>query len=116
MEDRDYGFDVMKMVVVKHPNAEKLSPLKVIEKNIADMSFFKEPFIYLQGLYVEQMERLEEHAMEMGTDIEEVIASTAKNLGNKDSKKEKDANIHVDEDKLESAKEILDAFTADELQ
>lgn len=116
LEDRDYGFDVMKMVVVKHPNAEKLSPLKVIEKNIADMSFFKEPFIYLQGLYVEQMERLEEHAMEMGTDIEEVIASTAENLGNKDSKKEKDANIHVDEDKLESAKEILDAFTADELQ
>ena len=116
LEDRDYGFDVMKMVVVKHPNAEKLSPLKVIEKNIADMSFFKEPFIYLQGLYVEQMERLEEHAMEMGTDIEEVIASTAENLGNKDSKKEKDANIHVDEDKLESAKEILDAFNADELQ
>ena len=116
LEDREYGFDVMKMVVVKHPNAEKLSPLKVIEKNIADMSFFKEPFIYLQGLYVEQMERLEEHAMEMGTDIEEVIASTAKNSGNKDSKKEKDANIHVDEDKLESVKEILDAFNADELQ
>lgn len=116
LEDRDYGYELMKMVVVKHPNADKLSPLKVIEKNISDMNFFKEPFIYLQGLYVEQMERLEEHAMEMGTDIEEVIASTAKNSGNKDSKKEKDANIHVDEDKLESVKEILDAFTADELQ
>lgn len=116
LENRDYGYELMKMVVVKYPNAEKLSPLKVIEKNIADMDFFKEPFIYLQGLYVEQMEKLEEHAIEMGTDIEEVIASTAKSTGDKSSKKDSEANVYVDEEKIDSVKEILDAFNADELK
>lgn len=30
----------------------------MIEKHIADMEFFQQPFIVLQGLYVDQLENL----------------------------------------------------------
>lgn len=46
------------MVVVQYPNAEKISAIKMIEKHIADMEFFQQPFIVLQGLYVDQLENL----------------------------------------------------------
>ena len=73
MRNREYGYEANKYVVVQYPNAERLTPLKTIEKYIAEMNFFKEPFIILQGLYVEQFEQLETMAEEKGLDIHSLV-------------------------------------------
>ena len=70
MRNREYGYEANKYVVIQYPNAERLTPLKTIEKYIAEMNFFKEPFIVLQGLYVEQLEQLETIAEEKGLDLD----------------------------------------------
>ncbi len=57
MHDSEYGYEPGKRVVIQQPNKEGLSLMKTIAKHIASMEFFKEPFIALQSLYVDQWER-----------------------------------------------------------
>lgn len=53
LKNNDFGYVVNKRVVVRYPNKYNLPPLKMIEKYISEMEFFKEPFIALLGLYVD---------------------------------------------------------------
>ena len=58
MHNSEFGYEPGKRVVVQQPNKEGLSLMKTIAKHIGSMEFFKEPFIALQSLYVEQWELL----------------------------------------------------------
>ena len=111
IDNKEFGYDTNGLVVVQYPNPEKLSAIKMIEKHIADMEFFQQPFIVLQGLYVDQLEKLEQIAEEKGTDIATIVQTSEKSIGNSDN----DANLRVDEEKLESIKDIINSFDADEL-
>ena len=66
----------------------------MIEKHIADMEFFQQPFIVLQGLYVDQLEKLEQIAEEKGTDIATIVQTSEKSISNTG---DNDANLKVDE-------------------
>ena len=114
IDNKDFGYDINGLVVVQYPNTEKLSAIKMIEKHIADMVFFQQPFIVLQGLYVEQLERLEQIAEEKGTDIATIVqtSETSRNEGNNANT---DTNLKVDKDKLKTVKELAESFDADEL-
>lgn len=59
MHDSEYGYEAGKRVVIQQPNKDGLSLMKTIAKHIASMEFFKEPFISLQSLYVDQWELLQ---------------------------------------------------------
>lgn len=59
MQDNEFGFEVAKRVIVQQPNEDGLSLMKTIAKHIASMDFFKEPFIALQSLYVDELELLQ---------------------------------------------------------
>lgn len=59
MQDNEFGFEVAKRVIIQQPNEEGLSLMKTIAKHIASMDFFKEPFIALQSLYVDEWELLQ---------------------------------------------------------
>jgi hypothetical protein len=107
LDDKEYGYDENHFVVVKYPNSDGLSPIKKIEKHIADMDFFQKPFIVLQGLYVEQMEKLERMAEEKGTNIEQIVES--ENGGG-------DGNLKVEEDKLDSVKELANDLDVETLK
>lgn len=114
LENKEFGYNINSLVVVQYPNAERLSPIKMIEKHIADMEFFQQPFILLQGLYVDQLEKLEQIAEDKGTDIATIVRSseTTRNNGNSS---DDGGNLTVDEDKLETVKELAEAFDADQL-
>jgi hypothetical protein len=71
------------------------------------MDFFQKPFIVLQGLYVEQMEKLERMAEEKGTNIEQIVES--ENGGG-------DGNLKVEEDKLDSVKELANDLDVETLK
>jgi hypothetical protein len=114
IDNKEFGYDTNGLVVVQYPNPEKLSAIKMIEKHIADMEFFQQPFIVLQGLYVDQLEKLEQIAEEKGTDIATIV-QTSDTSRNSDNNAGNDANLKVDEDKLETVKELVDSFDADEL-
>ena len=115
IDNKEFGFDINgRLVIVQYPNPDKLSAIKMIEKHIADMEFFKLPFIVLQGLYVDQLERLEQIAEEKGTDIATIV-HTSDQTRNSENNASIDANLKVDEDKLEKVKELADFFDADEL-
>lgn len=60
LDDGEFGYETGKRVVIQQPNEEGLSLLKTIAKHISDMPFFNEPFIKLQSLYVEELERMQE--------------------------------------------------------
>lgn len=64
MQDNEFGFEVAKRVVIQQPNEEGLSLMKTIAKHIASMDFFKEPFIALQSLYVDEWELLQNSKVE----------------------------------------------------
>ena len=59
MQDNEFGFEVAKRVIIQQPNQEGLSLMKTIAKHITSMDFFKEPFIALQSLYVDEWELLQ---------------------------------------------------------
>lgn len=112
IDNKEFGYDTNGLVVIQYPNADRISPIKMIEKHIADMEFFQQPFIVLQGLYVDQLEKLEQIAEEKGTDIATIVQTSEKSGGNNT---DNGVNLKVDEDKLESIKDIIDSFDADEL-
>lgn len=60
MHDSEFGYEPGKRVVIQQPNKEGLSLMKTIAKYIGSMEFFKEPFIALQSLYVDQWELLQQ--------------------------------------------------------
>ena len=115
IDNKEFGYDTNGLVVVQYPNADKLSPIKMIEKHIADMEFFQQPFIILQGLYVDQLEKLEQIAEERGTDIATILQTSDSSL-NKVNNSENDANLKIDEDKLSNIKDLAESFDADELK
>lgn len=114
IENKEFGYDTNGLVVVQYPNTDKISAIKMIEKHIADMEFFLQPFIVLQGLYVDQLERLEQIAEEKGTDIMTIV-QTSDGSDNSGNNSEADANLKVDDDKLANVKELAESFDADEL-
>lgn len=133
LSDRDYGYVLDDYVVVRYPNEQNASVLKCIENNISDMYFFQTPFIALQGLLVEQIERLQEQAEEKGVSIEEIIdkhtTQTASDLESSTSDGESqegkpedepteqsEGNVTVDDDKKNAVQELADYFDEDELQ
>ena len=59
MRDSEYGYEAGECVVVQQPNKEGLSVMKTIAKHIGSMEFFKEPFIALQSLYIDNWELLQ---------------------------------------------------------
>ena len=60
MHDSEFGYEPGKRVVIQQPNKDGLSLMKTIAKHIASMEFFKEPFIALQSLYVDQWELMQQ--------------------------------------------------------
>jgi hypothetical protein len=60
LRDSEYGYKPDKCVVIQYPNNEGLSLMKAIAKHISSINFFKEPFIALQSLYVDQFELLQQ--------------------------------------------------------
>ena len=60
MHDSEFGYEPGKRVVIQQPNKDGLSMMKTIAKYIGSMEFFKEPFIALQSLYVDQWELLQQ--------------------------------------------------------
>ena len=117
IDNKDIGYIVNKLVVVKYPNEEKLSVIKMIEKNIKNMEFFQEPFILLQGLYVEQIETLEKIAEEKGTDISTIVNQSNQNgKPNETSDTNNGGNVKVEDEKIDSIRELAESFEAEELQ
>lgn len=66
MHDSEFGYEPGKRVVIQQPNKEGISLMKTIAKHIASMEFFKEPFIALQALYVDQWELMQQGLIENG--------------------------------------------------
>ena len=66
INDSELGYEPGKRVVVQQPNNEGLTLMKTIAKHISNMEFFKEPFIALQALYVDQWELLQQGENETG--------------------------------------------------
>jgi hypothetical protein len=60
LRDSEYGYIPDKCIVIQYPNNEGLSLMKAIAKHISSINFFKEPFIALQSLYVDQFELLQQ--------------------------------------------------------
>ena len=60
LHDSEFGYEPGKRVVIQQPNKDGLSLMKTIAKHIASMDFFKEPFIALQSLYVDQWELMQQ--------------------------------------------------------
>lgn len=66
MHDSEFGYEPGKRVVIQQPNKDGLSLMKTIAKHIASMEFFKEPFIALQSLYVDQWELMQQGVIGKG--------------------------------------------------
>jgi hypothetical protein len=60
-------------VIIRYPNADKLSKMKTLEKHSKGISWLKDPLIALLGLYVNETDELQKIADEKGMDIKEVI-------------------------------------------
>ena len=56
MKDSELGYEPGKRIVVQQPNKDGHTIMKTIAKHIGNMDFFKEPFIALQSLYIDQFE------------------------------------------------------------
>ena len=132
IDNKEFGYDTNGLVVVQYPNPEKLSAIKMIEKHIADMEFFQQPFIVLQGLYVDQLEKLEQIAEEKGLDIHSLVETAdsksenqeqgytyvkmSENLSKESLQKAAESLSDDMIDSIETLRDIAENLSSDELQ
>ena len=69
MSDSEFGYETGKRVIIRMPNKEGLSLMKAISTNIGSMEFFKEPFIVLQSLYIDNYELLQHDSGEGSSNL-----------------------------------------------
>ena len=57
-QDNRFGYNTIeRTVIIQHPNKDSLSEMKTLEQASRCIDFFKNPFIALQGLYVDMIEQ-----------------------------------------------------------
>lgn len=115
LDCNDFGFELNKRVIVQYPNENNLSVLKTIAKRISSMPFFKEPFIALQALYVEEWEQ-SQHGIVGTTDKNGVAIDLSRSQLSADV-----AQCTIDKiscntaNNIEKVNTITDCFSGDEL-
>ncbi len=138
MHDSEFGYEAGKRVVIQQPNKDGLSLMKTIAKHIASMEFFKEPFIFLQSLYVDQWELLRQSSQNGSgfgssnltldsSDLSEqqaqealntISVETAKNLEkvNKITEQMSSEELEKLKDSAEPIKEIIEGLEKEDLE
>ncbi len=115
----DYGANnTAKSIIVKWRKGDNRSIMKKLESCSNEVQFFKDPFIALQGLYVEQLELLQLAAEQKGVDIENLIVNYTnpdenKKGGNSANPPSKLQNKTPNE--IQSLEKVSEAFTPEEL-
>lgn len=115
LDGSDFGFEPNKRVIIQYPNEDNLSVLKMIAKRISSMAFFKEPFIALQALYVEEWEQSQQGIVGT-TDKNGVIIDLSRSQLSVDV-----AQCTIDKiscntaNNIEKVNTITDCFSEDEL-
>lgn len=102
-----YGSDSdKKTVVIQHPNPEGLSEMKTLERAARATDFFKNPFIALQGIYVEMVEQ--------GVDPNELDDTEKK--GVEMANKLGDEAMNKLAENIDTVKDIIEGLTEEELK
>ena len=57
MGNSEFGYEINKRVIIQQPNPEGLTLMQSISKNITSINFFTRPFLVLQSLYIEDLEK-----------------------------------------------------------
>lgn len=115
----DYGANnTAKSIIVKWRKGDNRSIMKKLESCSNEVQFFKDPFIALQGLYVEQLELLQLAADQKGVDIENLIVNytnpdASKKGGNSANLPSKLQNKTPNE--IQSLEKVSETFTPEEL-
>ena len=108
LHDSEFGYEPGKRVVIQQPNKDGLSLMKTIAKHIASMDFFKEPFIALQSLYVDQWELLQQG-----------VIGNGEGTGDKDGKGKSNidlSNSPLTEEQAQDAINKISAETAENIE
>ena len=102
-----FGYDENdRTVIIQHPNPEGITEMKTLEKAAKSASFFKDPFISLQSLFVELYEAgIDPNAL---NENEKKGADIANQLGTD--------TVNKLEENLDTVKDILDGLTKEELK
>ncbi len=102
-----YGYDVEeKKVIIQHPNQEGLTEMKTLERVAKATLFFKDPFIALQSIYVDMVEKgIDPNAL---SESEKKAVEMAQALG-------EDAIDKINEN-IETIKDIVEGLSEEELK
>lgn len=107
MHDSEFGYEPGKRVVIQQPNKDGLSLMKTIAKHIASMEFFKEPFIALQSLYVDQWELMQQGVIGQGEGIGDKEGNGKSNIDlSNSSLTEEQAQVAINKISAETADNI----------
>ena len=116
MNDNEFGYyEDGKRVVIQQPNKNGLSVMKTIAKHIASMDFFKEPFIALQSLYIDNLE----NTMQDGTGIGEGTSNLSLDSSELNEEQAQEAldNITVETaENLDKLNDISKRMSSDDLE
>lgn len=134
ISDSEFGYEVDKRVIIHIPNKEGLTLMKAIAKYIASMNFFKEPFIVLQSLYVDEWEHLQDGSgtgtsnidlsksslsVEQAQDvINKMSEKTAENIESVNQLTEQMSPDSIEKlsDSANAVKDLIDSFDKEELE
>ena len=134
ISDSEFGYEVDKRVIIHIPNKEGLTLMKAIAKYIVSMNFFKEPFIVLQSLYVDEWEHLQDGSgtgtsnidlsksslsVEQAQDaINKMSEKTAENIESVNQLTEQMSPDSIEKlsDSAEAVKDLVDSFDKEELE
>lgn len=102
-----YGYDSeRKTIVIQHPNPEGLSEMKTLERAARATDFFKNPFIALQGIYVDMVDQ--------GIDPNELDDNEKK--GVEMANKLGDEAMNKLAENIDTVKDIVEGLTEEELK
>lgn len=79
IKNAELGYSRDNFIVIKHPNANKLSVLKTLEYHLTStndqalLGWFQKPFMALQGMFLGQFEEIEKIAEDKGLEVKDFI-------------------------------------------
>ena len=112
-KNSDFGYIWDKLVVIKYQQEQDKSVVKKLSSTAAEIDFFRQPFIHLQSMYIDELENVSAQKI---AEAEAAIAAAENGIQIADDELVIKKNPEVSEDKIQDVIDNITEEAADKIE
>lgn len=112
-KNSDFGYIWDKLVVIKYQQEQDKSVIKKLSSTAAEIEFFRQPFIHLQSMYIDELENVSAQKI---AEAEAAIAAAENGIQIADDELVIKKNPEVSEDKIQDVIDNITEEAADKIE